>query len=115
MLPYNLAKLSAMAHGRQAFITKIIRSFLANTPTSLRQMQEASGAGNWSKVAELTHHIKPNLTALGVAGAADLVVILEKLPRPGQATADRPALVTQLLTVVNGVLAMLPRELPPDE
>ena len=114
LLPYNLAKLSAMAHGRPAFITKIIRSFLANTPTSLRQMQEASGAGNWSKVAELTHHIKPNLTALGVAGAADLVVILEKVPRPGQAAADRPALVAQLLTVVNGVLAMLPRELPPD-
>ncbi|MCC3155424.1 PAS domain-containing protein [Hymenobacter sp. BT770] len=111
-LPYDLTKLRAMAHGREAFVTKIIRSFLANTPASMHQMQDAASAGQWGKVAELTHHVKPNLAALGVVGVASVVAILEKAPHPGQATAERTALVTQLVASVNRALAALPAELP---
>jgi HPt (histidine-containing phosphotransfer) domain-containing protein len=111
-LPYDLTKLRAMAHGREAFVTKIIRSFLANTPTSLLQLQEAAAAGQWARVAELTHHIKPNLAALGVAGVAQAVAILEKAPGATHSTAERAALVAQLVALVSRVLAVLPAELP---
>ncbi|SFQ22908.1 PAS domain-containing protein [Hymenobacter arizonensis] len=110
--PYDLTKLRAMAHGREAFVAKIIRSFLANTPASLVQLQEAAAAGQWAKVAELTHHIKPNLAALGVAGVAHAVAILEKAPGPNQSAAERAALVAQLMASVSQVLAALPTELP---
>ncbi|WP_426060325.1 ATP-binding response regulator [Hymenobacter sp. B1770] len=80
--PYDLTKLRAMAHGREAFVTKIIRSFLTNSPTSLVQLQEAAAAGQWGKVAELTLHIKPNLAALGVAGVTNVVAVLEKFRAP---------------------------------
>ncbi|MBF9238480.1 PAS domain-containing protein [Hymenobacter sp. BT683] len=115
-LPYDLTKLRAMAHGREAFVTKIIRSFLSNTPTSLVQLQEAAAAGQWSRVAELTHHIKPNLAALGVPGVSHVVSVLEKVPSTNQssahATADRALLVTQLVASVSRALAALPAEIP---
>ncbi|OGX82828.1 hypothetical protein BEN47_18135 [Hymenobacter lapidarius] len=111
-LPYDLTKLRAMAHGREDFVARIIRSFLANTPGSLVQMQEAAMAQNWPKVAELTHHIKPNLLALSVADATGPMAILEKAPQMGLATAERPAMVAQLVALVNRVLALLPGELP---
>ena len=111
--PYDLTRLRAMAHGREAFVTKVIRSFLANTPTSLHQLREAAAAGQWAKVAELTHHIKPNLAALGVADVTNAVAVLEKAPGPGQGTAERAALVAQLVAVVGRVLAALPADAGP--
>ncbi|MBD2721720.1 PAS domain-containing protein [Hymenobacter armeniacus] len=110
--PYNLTKLRTMAHGRDAFVTKIIRSFLANTPASLAQLQTAAAEGHWERVAEITHHIKPSLEMIGVTGITDLVAVLEKAPRPMQSATERPALTTQLVALVERALAAVPTELP---
>ncbi|GAC1382315.1 MAG: hypothetical protein NVSMB30_29930 [Hymenobacter sp.] len=110
--PYDLTKLRALAHGREAFVTKIIRSFLANMPPTLLQLQDAASAGHWGRVAELTHHIKPNLVALGVSGAEPVVAVLEKIPSPAHSAVERPGLVTHLVALVNRVLAALPAEMP---
>jgi PAS domain S-box-containing protein len=110
--PYDLAKLRAMSHGREAFVLKIINSFLANTPASLTQLQAAADAGHWDRVAEITHHIKPSLEMMGVAGVAALVVVLEKAPGPTQSAAERPALAAQLVALVSRALAAVPAELP---
>ncbi|MDO7853206.1 PAS domain-containing protein [Hymenobacter convexus] len=109
---YDLTKLRTMAHGRDAFVTKIIRSFLTNTPASLAQLQEAATASQWNWVAEITHHIKPSLEMMGVAGVAHLVAVLEKVPGPTQAATERPALVAQLVALVARALAAVPAELP---
>ncbi|MBO2011080.1 ATP-binding protein [Hymenobacter negativus] len=110
--PYDLTKLRAMAHGRDAFVTKIIRSFLVNTPTSLAQLEDAAAAGYWDRVAEITHHIKPNLEMMGVAAVAGLVSMLEKAPDATQSVAERPALVAQFVTLVQRALSAVPAELP---
>ncbi len=115
--PYDLTKLRAMARGREAFVGKIIRSFLTNTPATLAQLQEAAAAGQWSRVAELTHHIKPNLVALGIPGVAHAMSALEKAPSAHQdstqaTTTDRTSLVAQLAAAVNRALTELPTELP---
>jgi PAS domain S-box-containing protein len=109
---YDLTKLRTMAHGRDAFVTKIIRSFLNNTPTSLTQLQDAAAVGNWDRVAEITHHIKPNLEMLGMSAVAGVVGILEKPPGASQSIAERPALVAQLITLVQRTLDAIPSELP---
>ncbi|MFD2718341.1 response regulator [Hymenobacter monticola] len=110
--PYNLTKLRTMAHGRAAFVTRIIRSFLANMPASLGQLREAAATSQWDRAAEITHHIKPSLEMMGVADVAPLVAVLEKAPRPGQPTAERPALTAQLVALVERALAAVPTELP---
>jgi PAS domain S-box-containing protein len=110
--PYDLTKLRAMAHGRAAFVTKIILSFLNHTPTSLARLQEAAAAGDWERVAEITHHIRPNLEMLGVTGVTAIVAVLEKAPNATHSAANRPALVTQLVTLVTRALAAVKAELP---
>ncbi|MBG8552135.1 ATP-binding protein [Hymenobacter guriensis] len=107
---YNLDKLRALAHGRETFVVKIIRSFLTNMPVSLAQLETAATAGDWQQVAALVHHIKPNLEALGVPDIAEAVQLLQ------QADADaepaRHAAMARLGAQLRRALQQLPRELP---
>jgi CheY-like chemotaxis protein len=114
-VPYNLTKLRSMAHGRAAFVTRIIRSFLVNMPASLAQLREAAAASQWDRVAEITHHIKPSLEMMGVTDVAPLVAVLEKAPGPDQTTAERSALTAQLVAQVERALAAVPAELPAEK
>ncbi|TYZ10941.1 response regulator [Hymenobacter lutimineralis] len=107
---YNLEKLRALAHGREAFVIKIIRSFLANIPASLAQLEAAATAGNWEQVASLVHHIKPNLEALGIPDVAEVVSQLEQPETALQAEPSR--LVARLVAKLQRALQELPRELP---
>ena len=73
---YDLAHLRRLAQGRASFVLKIIRSFLANAPTSLAELRTAAAAHDWSQVARVVHHIKPNLLALGITRPAAAVALL---------------------------------------
>lgn len=91
---YDLAHLRRLAQGRASFVLKIIRSFLANAPTSLAELRTAAAAHDWSQVARVVHHIKPNLLALGITRPAAAPCSRPALPRrtpPGPPTpAPRP-------------------------
>ena len=114
---YDLGPLRQLSQGREAFIAKIIRSFLANMPDSLTRLRAAGAAADWPEVARLVHHIKPNLLALCVNGVAPAVKMLERRHQhaPSAPTetpeATRKALA-QLLAAVEQALQELPAELP---
>lgn len=78
-LAYDLAHLRRLAQGRASFVLKIIRSFLANAPTSLAELRTAA-AHDWLQVARVVHHIKPNLLALGITRPAAAVALLTARP-----------------------------------
>ncbi|TPG72237.1 PAS domain-containing protein [Hymenobacter nivis] len=109
---YDLAHLRRLAQGRTPFVLKIIRSFLANAPTSLAQLRAAAAAQDWPQVARVVHHIKPNLVALGITRPAAAVALLTA-PRPaeGPSAAHAQALVV-LLAAAEQALRELPAELP---
>ena len=105
---YDLAKLRALARGREEFVVKIIRSFLRNMPDSLARLREAATNGHWDEVARITHHIKPSLESVGVAHVAPAVRQLEAATPAHY--PQLPAAATQLIAQVQRVLAELPRE-----
>ena len=102
---YNLAPLREMAKGREAFVHKIVRSFLTNMPNSLAQLKAAGAAANWPEVGRLAHHIKPNLHTLGICNVAPALEVLVRLHSDEPvATAEAPAVLRQALAqLVAGV------------
>jgi signal transduction histidine kinase/DNA-binding NarL/FixJ family response regulator len=108
-LVYDLTKLRTLARGREAFVVKIIRSFLQNMPGSLAQLATAAAAAQWPEAAKIVHHIKPSLESLGIREVTAAVELLE-----AAAPADLPRLpaaVAQLTDQVQRALATLPQEL----
>ncbi|WP_216679537.1 PAS domain-containing hybrid sensor histidine kinase/response regulator [Hymenobacter siberiensis] len=112
---YDLSRLRRQSQGRPAFVEQILRSFLANMPVSLAQLHAAAATRHWAQAAEIAHHIKPNLLALGVAGVTAPLDILNQAHPKAQCPVPAPELlaeaVAQLATVVGRVLAALPAEL----
>jgi len=106
---YDLTKLRAMARGRDAFVVKIIRSFLQNMPGSLAELATATAAAQWPEAAKIVHHIKPSLESLGIREVEAAVLLLEQA-QPA-AYALLPSAVMQLTAQVQQALDTLPREL----
>ncbi|MCI1188003.1 PAS domain S-box protein [Hymenobacter sp. DH14] len=98
---YNLAPLREMAKGREEFVRKIVRSFLANMPNSLAQLKAAGAAANWPEVGRLAHHIKPNLHTLGICDVAPALEVLVRLH------SDEPAATPEAPAVLRQALAQL--------
>ena len=98
---YNLAPLREMAKGREAFVHKIVRSFLTNMPNSLAQLKAAGAAANWPEVGRLAHHIKPNLHTLGICDVAPALEVLVRLH------SDEPAAAPEAPAVLRQALAQL--------
>ncbi|MCB2375974.1 response regulator [Hymenobacter sp. BT635] len=108
---YDLASLRELARGKQAFVDKIIRSFLRNIPDTVQQIRLAAAEGQWTHVAELVHHIKPNLVQLGVEGVDEAVKQLEQARQGLGSSETRTAAVSHLTTRLDRVLQELPDEL----
>ena len=106
---YDLTKLRTLARGREAFVIKIIRSFLQNMPGSLAQLANATAAAQWPEAAKIVHHIKPSLESLGIREVEAAVLLLEQA-QPAAYTL-LPAAVMQLTAQVQRALDTLPREL----
>ena len=102
---YNLTPLREMAKGREAFVHKIVRSFLTNMPRSLGQLKAAGAAANWPEVGRLAHHIKPNLHTLGICDVGPALEVLVRLHSDEPAAApEAPAALRQALAqLVAGV------------
>ena len=114
--PYDLSRLRRQSQGHPAFVGQILRSFQASMPLSLAQLHVAAAARHWAQAAEIAHHIKPNLLALGVVGvAAPLEMLSLAHPKATAGTVPAPEVlleaVEQLAAVVGQVLAAMPVEL----
>ncbi|MDU0370868.1 ATP-binding protein [Hymenobacter endophyticus] len=110
---YDLTKLRALSHGREAFVLKIIRSFLSNVPASLSQLEAAAIAGDWQQVAAIIHHIKPGIESLGVREVAGAMQQLEQhVPAVGSEQVPAHEAVARVVSQVKRALQELPRELP---
>jgi CheY-like chemotaxis protein len=113
---YDLTRLRRQAQGHAAFVGQILRSFQANMPLSLAQLHAAAAARHWAQAAEIAHHIKPNLLALGVGGVvAPLEILGLAHPKATPGTMPAPEVlagaVEQLAAVVGRVLVAMPAEL----
>lgn len=109
---YNLAQVHELADNEEAFVERVVRSFLVHMPGAVQQLEAAAAAEQWPQVAKLIHHIKPNLEQFGVAGIAQPLRLLKEVPPLGAETNSRRTAVRQLVQQLKRVLEVLPETLP---
>jgi PAS domain S-box-containing protein len=109
---YNLRQVHELADNEPIFVERVVRSFLTHMPGALAQLEAAATAGQWPQVAQLVHHIKPNLEQFGVAGITQPLRLLKKPPAPGASATTHGRAVHLLVQQIRRVLEVLPQALP---
>lgn len=91
-LQIDLSYLNEVAGGSSEFMVEMIDMFLDQTPDYFTQIDQSINEGNWSKVADIAHKIKPTLTFMGVDFAKnDMAEIERKAKNLDSVEEIRPA------------------------
>ncbi len=105
--PYDLTLLHHTAHGKPAFVQRILTSFHANVPLSLNELWGYIAAEDWTAAAGLAHKLRPSLHLVGAASLLPIMRILENETAPALARAQAAESFAEGL---GELLAALPHE-----
>ena len=91
-LQIDLTYLNDVAGGSSEFMVEMIDMFLDQTPDYFTQIDQSINQGDWSKVADIAHKIKPTLSFMGVDFAKNDMAEIERKARNLDAVEEiRPA------------------------
>ena len=77
----DLSYLKEVATGDTEFIIEMIDIFLLQTPGYVEQLTAAIDQKDWTKMADLSHKIKPTLAFMGVESAKNTLQEIETKSR----------------------------------
>ena len=77
----DLSYLEEMGMGDNALIIEMVELFLENTPETLRRIKKHRDEENWTQLAAEAHKLKPNLSYMGLEGAKQTVIEIEKMAK----------------------------------
>jgi HPt (histidine-containing phosphotransfer) domain-containing protein len=77
----DLTYLRDVASDNTEFMIEMIDIFLAQTPGYVEQLTNAIDQKDWSKMAELSHKIKPTMSFMGVESAKNTLGDIETKSR----------------------------------
>jgi HPt (histidine-containing phosphotransfer) domain-containing protein len=69
---YSLEGILKLCGGNPKFMNEFITLFIDTTPVYMNEATEACQAGNWKKVAEVLHKIKPTVEMFAMDISASL-------------------------------------------
>jgi HPt (histidine-containing phosphotransfer) domain-containing protein len=81
-----------MSGNNQEFIKEMLQTFVQSIPNSLKEIEEALNLSDFTKLARVTHQIKPSMTLLGINHLKELAVQIEVLAK----NSKTPTLELQL-------------------
>lgn len=73
----DLSYLRDVSSGSNEFMIEMIELFLDQTPAYFEQLRQFISEGNWPKVADIAHKIKPTLAFMGADAAKDRMAEIE--------------------------------------
>ncbi|WP_017258323.1 Hpt domain-containing protein [Pedobacter arcticus] len=77
----DLSYLKEVASDNIEFMVEMIDIFLAQTPDYVSILSNAVSDENWSKIAEMSHKIKPTLAFMGANEAKETMATIESRAR----------------------------------
>jgi HPt (histidine-containing phosphotransfer) domain-containing protein len=77
----DLSYLKEVASDSTEFMIEMIDIFLAQTPGYVNQLAEAIDQKDWTKMADLSHKVKPTLSFMGVESAKNTLQEIETKSR----------------------------------
>lgn len=80
----DLSYLRDVASGSNEFMVEMIELFLIQTPDYFEQLDQLIIQGDWIRVADIAHKIKPTLSFMGVDSARESMSVIEENARSGK-------------------------------
>ena len=80
----DLTYLCDVASGSNEFMVEMIELFLIQTPGYFEQLDQLIEKGNWPRVADIAHKIKPTLAFMGADSARESMAEIEQNARDGK-------------------------------
>jgi HPt (histidine-containing phosphotransfer) domain-containing protein len=106
----NFSYLIEMVGDDPAFLIEFFETFTTQTPLYLAEMNEALIKGNWNKVANCAHKIKPTLSYFGRNDVKDFIQTIEDRARNRIALEKIPLDVEKLKLVFSDIFLQLEKE-----
>jgi len=73
----DLSYLEMVSDGDKDFIHQVVESFIENNAQIIVSLREEQDAGNWIKMGQLIHKIKPSLEMVGLTPLKEKIVQAE--------------------------------------
>jgi PAS domain S-box-containing protein len=104
---YSLKKLDKMMSGNQVHIKKMLELFVSDTPTLVKDMQQALAISEVQKVGKLAHKVKSSIDILEVTDLTEVVRKIETLAREMPQSQQIPTLVRDFTNTLEQVVAAI--------
>lgn len=75
---YDLEKITAISRGNEAFVDKMVNTFIENIPKMVEEMRVAYENNDWKTISKLTPQIKPSLLSMNISSVEDDIKFLEE-------------------------------------
>ncbi len=85
---YDLKQLEELAAGSHDFVDSMIETYLKHTPGQMEEMLDAHRQGDFVKMGELAHKIKPNIDLFDIQGIRAEIREIEKDGKAGRADSQ---------------------------
>jgi HPt (histidine-containing phosphotransfer) domain-containing protein len=96
----DLTYLNSISDGDEEFKKDMISTFLRSAPVYLADMKNSLTSGDWKKIGDIAHSMKPSFTLLGMQERKAVIFQLEDYGRNHLNTHKLPELVAELETLI---------------
>ncbi|KAA3438574.1 response regulator [Rufibacter hautae] len=107
----DLSYLENFANGNVEFMRDILQLFIEQTPHLVQELTRAVSLSKWTETRTLTHKIKPSIALVGIQELEELNNTIEQSALNRTNTEQIPALVQQMVLLVNRSIQQLKQEL----
>lgn len=88
-----------------------IQLFLDTTPPYIQEIEDFLETGDWKKVGEILHKIKPTVEMFGMSEILDELKEIEKICREVQVSENLADRTRKMLGDLNGIIPLVNKEL----
>ncbi|SEN36420.1 HPt (histidine-containing phosphotransfer) domain-containing protein [bacterium A37T11] len=103
----DLTYLDELAGGNTDFMREIIEMFISQTPIDLALLRQLIFEGDWNRVADQAHRIKPTLHYVGAAALREEMQRMENNARTGTELEGLQAHLNELQPRFDALITVL--------
>ena len=107
---YDLTDLRVISRGNEAFVIKMIKMFIDQTPLHLADMENRYHENDYKGMAAVAHKIKPSIDNMGIISLKEVIREIEKSGKIGNADDRIPGLLQKVVTDIGKVIEVLQNE-----
>ncbi|MBE9598131.1 response regulator [Pedobacter sp. MC2016-24] len=105
---FDLSQLKLIGGADQSFIDEIVRLFIELTPKAVRDIRSAYQVGDYQKVGEIAHGIRPSIEAMGISSLKNEILEIQSSAVEYGNSPRLESLINHLERIIGQVISALP-------